>query len=590
MAGKVLQISDILVEDTMACKIGGMFREWDMLRQVKTKEWVEVRKYVFATDTSETSNSTLPWKNKTTLPKLCQIRDNLYANYMRSMFPKRKWMYWEAFDKPSNDPEKRQAIEAYMAHVVERSGFKFEVAKAVLDWIDYGNAFLMPEWKDGRIETETHDQKGYVGPAAKRISPLDIVFNPIAASFDDSPKIVRSLIQIGEVKDLLEAQSTEDNVKTLNELWEYMRMIRNRASEYVGDKQDLNELYQVDGFDNYTSYLKSGYCEVLTFYGDFYDIEGDKFYKNHVIKIVDRHKILDLRPNDSIFGKPQIFHAPWRIRQDNLWGMGPLDNLVGMQYRIDHVENLKADLYDLTAFPPLHIKGMVEEFEWGPFARIYSDVDGEVKPLWADAQALNANLEIADLANKMEEMAGAPKEAMGFRTPGEKTMYEVQRLENAAGRIFQSKIELFEELMVEPLLAALLELAKRKLPPQQIAMLDEEYQTTFFLELSNSDITGNGRIRPVAARNFAEKAEKVQNVTAWFNSAVGQDPNVMNHVSGIAVATMMEDLLDLEGYGLIQENIRIQEQSDTMRLANAQTEDVQMEAATPGIAPDDVSR
>jgi hypothetical protein len=134
----------------------------------------------------------------------------------------------------------------------------------------------------------------------------------------------------------------------------------------------------------------------------------------------------------------------------------------------------------------------------------------------------------------------------------------------------------------------MLELAKRKLPPQEIAALDEEYQTTFFLEITKSDLTGSGKIRPVAARNFAEKAEKVQNVTAWLNSAVGQDPNVMNHVSGYNMAKMMEDLLDLEGYDLIQENIRIQEQSDTMRLANAQSEEVQMEAMTPsGIAADD---
>jgi hypothetical protein len=51
---------------------------------------------------------------------------------------------------------------------------------------------------------------------------------------------------------------------------------------------------------------------------------------------------------------------------------------------------------------------------------------------------------------------------------------------------------------------------------------------------------------------------------------------------------MMEDLLDLEGYGLVQENVRLQEQADTQRLANAQTEEVQMEAATPaGLSGDD---
>jgi len=40
----------------------------------------------------------------------------------------------------------------------------------------------------------------------------------------------------------------------------------------------------------------------------------------------------------------------------------------------------------------------------------------------------------------MEEMAGAPKEAMGIRTPGEKTRYEVQSLENRSGRIFNHKV------------------------------------------------------------------------------------------------------------------------------------------------------
>src|SRR6185503_20996216 len=96
-------------------------------------------------------------------------------------------------------------------------------------------------------------------------------------------------------------------------------------------------------------------------------VEANEYYRNHIITVVDRHKILNLKPSPSFFGRPPIYHAGWRIRQDNLWAMGPLDNLVGMQYRIDHLENLKADLFDLTAFPPLKVTGYVEDFEWRPF-------------------------------------------------------------------------------------------------------------------------------------------------------------------------------------------------------------------------------
>lgn len=588
MAGKVLQLDEIIVKDDLGCAIANQWIDWDLRRAQWKQEREEVNRYIFATDTTETSNAALPWKNKTTLPKLTQIRDNLHANYMKTLFPKRKWMTWDAYDDASNKSGKREAIEAYMCHVVDRSGFQTEVSKLVLDWIDYGNCFAIPEWRDGRIEQPSKDQVGYVGPSIRRINPMDIVFNPIAASFAESPKIIRSLVSMGEVKKEIEKITTENNREALEELWKYLREYRTVASEFPGEVEVKDAMFNVDGFDSFQAYLQSNYCEVLTFYGDIYDFHNDEFLENYVIKVVDRHKIIDKRPNDSFFGQPQIYHVGWRIRQDNLWAMGPLDNLVGMQYRLDHIENLKADLFDLTAFPPVHIKGYVEDFEWGPFARVYSDQDGDVKLLQVDANALNANLELANLAQTMEEMAGAPKEAMGFRTPGEKTMYEVQRLENAAGRIFQSKTELFETEVIEPALSGMLELAKRKLPPSQIAVLDEEYQSTFFLELSAADITGNGRIRPVAARHFAEKAEKVQNVTAWFNSPVGQDPQVIVHISGLAMAKMMEDLLDLEGYKLVQENIRLQETADTQRLANVQSEEVAMEAGTPaGLAPDD---
>ena len=51
--------------------------------------------------------------------------------------------------------------------------------------------------------------------------------------------------------------------------------------------------------------------------------------------------------------------------------MGPLDNLVGMQYRIDHLENLKADVFDQIAYPIIKIRGDVEDFDFEPAARIY---------------------------------------------------------------------------------------------------------------------------------------------------------------------------------------------------------------------------
>jgi hypothetical protein len=85
-----------------------------------------------------------------------------------------------------------------------------------------------------------------------------------------------------------------------------------------------------------------------------------------VITVVDRHKVVGKRPNPSYFGFPPIFHVAWRQRQDNLWGMSPLANLVGMQYRIDHIENFSADMMDAFGGPMVKIKGYVEDFDFGP--------------------------------------------------------------------------------------------------------------------------------------------------------------------------------------------------------------------------------
>lgn len=581
MAGKVLDIEDFIQPDAIGCKIAMQWHEWNMRRQNKISQWREVREYVYQTDTSQTANRSLPWRNSTTVPKLCQIRDNLVANYMATLFPQRKWLKWVGDSEGDNSKEKREAIVNYMANVIEHPRFKEEITKCVLDYVDYGNAMAMPEWVDETQELEDRTQVGYVGPMTRRISPLDIVFNPIADSFRNTPKIVRTILTLGEVKQELEKVSTDENRKAMEKLWAYLKDVRAAISSYGSELSTKNDYLSMDGFDSFTAYLKGDYCEILTFYGDLYDPHSDKFYRNHVISVVDRHKVIDKRPNPSYFGTTPIRHVGWRPRQDNIWAMGPLDNLIGMQYRLDHIENMKADLVDLTVIPPLHIKGDVEEFTWGPMVKIHTDTDGEINPLWPTGNTVNtANLEMGQLTALMEEMAGAPKEALGFRSPGEKTAYEVQRLENAASRIFQHRIAQFEEQFLEPHLNDLLELGKRNMTSQQVRVFDNELKFYTFMQLSSDDISGSGRLKPIAARHFAEQAQMIQNLTNFYGSAIGQDQAVKVHFSGIKTAQMLEELLNIENYEIVQPFILLAEQADAARLAQSQEESVMMESQT----------
>src|SRR5678810_217434 len=128
MTGKVLNIFDYIQPDNLGCAIGNKWVEWNMLRQNWLSDCKEIRQYLFATDTTMTTNSKLPWKNKTTIPKLTQIRDNLNANYMAVEFPasKSRWLDWYADTEDSNQSQKRDAILAYMQWVVSQPQYKSE--------------------------------------------------------------------------------------------------------------------------------------------------------------------------------------------------------------------------------------------------------------------------------------------------------------------------------------------------------------------------------------------------------------------------------------------------------------------------------
>ncbi len=587
---KTLDIENFLSPDKLGTHIANNYLAWEKHRHGKLEEWREIQQYIFATDTSKTSNAKLPWSNKTTIPKLCQIRDNLHANYMASLFPKRKWLSWIGESRADEDALKKKSIESYIGWSVDRPGFYREVSKLVLDYIDYGNYFATVEWTDDRVDNGTSIKAGYVGPSVRRISPLDIVFNPTASEFANTPKIIRSIVSIGEIKKELEAMSQDEGEREFaNELWKYLTEVRAAMNEYEGDVRYKDEIYHVAGFDSYRDYLNSNTIEVLTFYGDLYDEETETLYENHIIKIVDRCKVLYMKPANTMFSQPQIYHGGWRVRPDNLWAMGPLDNLVGMQYRIDHLENMKADVFDLIAYPPMKVKGYVEDFEWGPMERIYLGDDGDIELMSPDVQALQADTQIAILEAKMEEMSGSPREAMGFRTPGEKTKYEVQQLQNAAGRIFQSKTAQFERDGLEDILNGMLESARRNMTPTTIRVFDEEEKVGTFRDLTPEDITGNGRIRPIAARHFAEQANLVQNINQFYNSAIGQDQGINVHFSGEKLARMFETLLDIESYNIVEPYIRISEQAEAQRMANVNEEEVLMESQTAtGLNADDV--
>lgn len=579
MSTAVAELKTILVQDDKSQWVSWLWNEYNNQRRGKIDEWKELRNFIFATDTSTTSNAMLPWKNNTTTPKLCQIRDNLHSNYLSALFPNDDWLQWQGYTKDDSLKAKASAIESYMSNKCRESHFRTTMSKLVYDYIDYGNAFATvtfdskyKEMADGSVVPD------YIGPRAQRISPLDIVFNPLAEDFASSFKIVRSVKTMGELKKL--AQDSPEQAFWTSALERREKIQRNLGGYSIEDF-DKACGYSADGFGNMYSYFMGDHVEILEFYGDYHDHATGTLTTNRLITVVDRGcTVRDVEIPNWQGGAP-IYHVGWRFRQDNLWAMGPLDNLVGMQYRIDHLENLKADAMDLIVFPPLAIQGEVEEFTWGPGAEIHFDEGGSVGLLSQDMNSIiMANNEISLLEDKMELFAGAPREAMGVRTPGEKTALEVQTLTNAAGRIFQEKATTFEIELLEKTLNAMLETATRNMDSSDvIRVMDDDLGVQQFLTVTRADITANGKLRPIGARHFAKQAQDLQNVIGIFASPIGQ--MIAPHTSSINLAKFVDDVTGLSGYDIFRPNVAIAEQQQTQALVNQAQEDTQMQATAP---------
>lgn len=580
MAGRVTEIYNVLDRDQLASDIANKWQSWNDRRRPWMEEKKELRNYIFATDTRKTANNVLPWKNSTTLPKICQIRDNLHANYRAALFPNDDWFKWEGYTEEDTDLAKRQAIEAYMKNKVRESGFVETISRLLYDYIDYGNVFADVEYvNEADVDEVTGETiQGYVGPRAIRVSPIDIVFNPTAPTFKQTPKITRYIKTVGELK--LEAEENPDKQWNLDVI-KKIETVRQELAAFSANDINKIDAYLVDGFGDLSEYYQSGFVEIIEFEGSINDAVTGKFLKDYIITVVDRSYVARKIQNPRWMQGSAKVHSGWRLRPDNLYGMGPLDNLVGMQYRIDHLENLRADAEDLSILPPIGIRGNVEDFEWGPMERIDLGDDGEIIELGKNlGPVITAANDIAQYELKMEEMAGAPKQAMGIRTPGEKTAFEVQQLQNAAGRIFQDKVAQFEREIIEPLLNNMFEISKRNLDGADlIRVMDDDIGVVEFMNVTKEDITAKGKLRPVGARHFASQALLVQNLQGIFNSPVGQ--LVAPHVSSKAMASLIEEVFGLERFSLFSENVALFEEADRARMMNELQQQTQLTNMTP---------
>lgn len=583
---RTLDIMEMQEPDYLATAIANKFVAWESARDRWYNNAKETLENLYATSTRDIFNQAKDTDNCTHIPKITQIRDMLITYYLDAMFSLPDYVDWEAYNEESLDINTKDTLKALMAQMLHDSQFQPTIRELVEDYVDYGNAFTTVAMVNETLKLESGVANVYNGPKAIRLDPLNVFFDPLAISFEKTPKIIRTIKTLGEL--VAEAEELPESAQVYKEALNRALEKRSRIRQAVSTtnaESIKNDICSIAGCGNWSQYYASDTVELLTFYGDLYDVERNKLYKNSKIVVMDRCSVLLEEPIKNFGFNCNIFKAGWRDRKDNLWSMSPLDNIKGMQFMVDFLENKRADIFNYISNPMWVTKGDVEMPEYlYPGCHVGVDVDGDFKTISPDATALAADTYVDRYQMLMEEMAGTPREAMGFRTPGEKTAFEVSQLNTAASRLFNEKTRKFEMEILEPLLTLMMRMyLSDPTRVTRVKMMNED-GVILFKEVNAQDMAVQGRFIATGSNTYTERARQAQTIMQLYNSAIPSDQLVFNYFNPKVIAKVIAHTTGLDKYkDIIQPNARVDaelEMAKYQEFGRQQMEETQVRGIT----------
>lgn len=545
---------------------GFIVQKWDEWKGYKSgaeQSWQEVESYLYATDSRTTTNNKNGHNHTTHIPVVMEIKQDLEAIIMGTVMPHDKWFKFRPANRKEATKDKRLAVESYLKNIHTLNNISSVVRHLSSDLSIYGNCFAEVKFVSGTNE----DKIGYTGPIVERISPYDIVMDPTASTFCQSPKIVREIITIGELKRRGDDPGSVWNRSVVEEL---LSRRGSRSSTFTNEK---NRQFSPLGYTNWESYLSSGMVEIFHFYGSIYNDDTGELLEDRHITVADKDSVLFNGDIATPTGKPYIFQGTWEKRPDNLWGMGPLDNIIGLNYQINHRENGKSDALDRILLPDMVQIGDVDEEyddETGRTKYLVPE-GGTVQDIRPDTTFLSYDLQIDRLQAQARRSARLPGDLTGFRSAGEKTAFEVGSLTEGAMRGHLHKVQGFEMSVLEPILKAEVELARDNLSSVTEITNETEGGLLEFIQVTPQDLEVVGTIQPIGARRFSRRNQIISTLSQLSSTGVWQ--TALPHISSKGVSSLLEELTELEGAMVFVENAQIMERMEQEQLM-AQAEQV----------------
>lgn len=552
----------------IATNVSMMYDSFQMYRNTNRSKWEELESYLYATDTTSLKGSS-SHDHTTHIPVLAELKEELEAIMYATVLPHEDFLSWVPFTQDSAAKIVRKKIMAFIKNRHSLNGFDKVFRKLIQDLVMYGNCFVKVNYVDERV-----NGVGYIGPKPIRLSPYDIVFDPTRADFDKTPKIVRAVMTMGEFISWAKTLPSVDQ-----DLVERMKRRRQTVTSLSRTEINKANQYTPDGFNDIQAYYKSGVVEVLQFYGDVFDEGSFEVRPNRCAIVVDRVDLVTEYDEPT----PNIFKAGWSDKPDNLWSQGPLDKVVGLNYQINHRENSKSDALDRFIFPDKVFIGDVEEVYNEETGQTYylAPEGGGVQDISPDTTVLTADMHQDKLMAYARAAAGLPPQLLGFRTPGEKTAFEVQNLDSAALRKFIHKAAQFEMDLLEPTVRAEILIGRDNFHTVLQAISTDDEGIAIMLPVTREDLSANGKLVPVGARRFSRQNQQMSMINQLANSNLGQ--LIGQHINSYNLARVVEDLGGFSNYEFIDKFAAIVEAGEAQMQQSMQEQELVSKLSNPGL-------
>lgn len=555
--------------DKIATQISALYDTYQQYRATNRSMWQETEGYLYATDTAALEGGSAH-DHTTHIPLVAMIKEELEAILYSAVLPHEEFLGWRPYDSDASSIETRQRVLAYLRNRHVLNGFEKTMRKLVQDLVMYGNCFAKVCYVD-----ERKNGVGYVGPKPIRISPYDIVFDPTVTDFAKTPKIISQIVSIGEFITLANTLPQGVNPEVVQ------RVLERRSTYRSLSRTEINKSnqYTPDGFTNMESYYASQKVELLWFYGDVFDEENQEVRPSRCAIVVDRVNLLaEFEELDC-----RIYKGSWSEKPDNLWSQGPLDKIVGMNFQINHRENSKADALDRYIHPDKEFRGDVEEVYNESTGQTYylAPEGGGVRDLVPDTTVLTADLHQDRLMQQARAAAGLPPQLMGFRTPGEKTLGEVQQLDDAALRKFLHKAEQLELDLIEPIVSAEIDIGRQNFHSVLEAVSTDDAGIPILVQVTKADLSANGKLVPMGARRFKRQNQQMSMIQLLANSNLAGLTQA--HLKPYALAKAIETLGGFDQFNLYEKFGAVFEQQELQVMqAAAERQTVNM-VSQPGL-------